>query len=61
MSDWMAITNGVAEPDLELIKQQAPQLVLKAAELEKVDWVGFLKQSKDWIQLQSNEYKFKSV
>lgn len=57
MSDWMALSNGVAEPDLELINQQAPQLVSKAAELEKVDWVGFLKQSKDWIQLQSNEYK----
>ena len=61
MSDWMALSNGVAEPDLELIKQQAPQLVLKAAELERVDWVGFIKQSKDWIQSQSNEYKIKSV
>ena len=61
ISDWMALNNGVAKPDLALIKQQAPQLVSKAAELEKVDWVGFLKQSKEWIRSQSNEYKVKSV
>ena len=61
MADWMALNNGVAQPDLELIKQQAPQLVSKAAELEKVDWVGFLKQSKEWIKSQSNDYKIKSV
>ncbi len=61
IADWMALNNGVTHPDLQLIKQQAPQLVSKAAELEKVDWVGFLKQSKEWIQSQSNEYKAKSV
>jgi len=61
MADWMALNNGVTQPDLELIKQQAPQLVSKAAELEKVDWVAFLKQSKEWIQSQSNNYKVKSV
>ena len=61
IADWMAINNGVSQPDLELIKQQAPQLVSKAAELEKVDWVGFLKQSKEWIKSQSNDYKFNSV
>ena len=61
IADWMAINNGVSEPDLELIKNQAPQLVAKAAELEKVDWIGFLKQSKDWIQSQSNDFKVKSV
>jgi len=61
MADWMALNNGVTQPDLELIKQQAPQLVSKAAELERVDWVAFLKQSKEWIQSQSNNYKLKSV
>jgi len=61
MADWMALNNGVTQPDLELIKQQAPQLVSKAAELERVDWVAFLKQSKDWIKSQSNNYKVKSV
>jgi len=61
MADWMALNNGVTQPDLELIKQQAPQLVSKAAELERVDWVAFLKQSKEWIQSQSINYKLKSV
>ena len=61
IADWMAQNNGVSQPDLQLIKQQAPQLVAKAAELEKVDWVGFLKQSKEWIKSQSNEYKLKKV
>ena len=61
MADWMALNNGVTQPDLELIKQQAPQLVSKAAELERVDWVAFLKQSKEWIQSQSINYKVKSV
>jgi len=61
IADWMALNNGVSQPDLELIKQQAPQLVSKAAELEKVDWVGFLKQSKEWIKSQSNDYKVKPI
>lgn len=61
MADWMALNNGVTQPDLELIKQQAPQLVSKAAELERVDWMAFLKQSKEWIQSQSINYKVKSV
>ena len=61
IADWMAINNGVTQPDLELIKQQAPQLVSKAAELEKVNWVGFLKQCKEWIKSQSNEYQIKSI
>tara|TARA_B100000579_G_scaffold211357_1_gene172722 strand:- start:4005 stop:5360 length:1356 start_codon:yes stop_codon:yes gene_type:complete len=61
IADWMALNNGVTKPDLNLIKQQAPQLVSKAAELEKVDWVGFLKQSKEWIKLQSNDQKIKSA
>ena len=61
IADWMALNNGVTQPDLELVKQQAPQLVSKAAELERVDWVAFLKQSREWIQSQSNNYKVKSV
>tara|TARA_B100000700_G_scaffold252983_1_gene284663 strand:- start:357 stop:1712 length:1356 start_codon:yes stop_codon:yes gene_type:complete len=61
IADWMALNNGVTKPDLELIKQQAPQLVSKAAELERVDWVAFLKQSKEWIQTQSINYKVKAV
>ena len=61
MADWMALNNGVSKPDLDLIKQQAPQLVAKAAELERVDWSSFLKQSKDWIKTQSSGYKINPV
>ena len=59
IADWMALNNGVTQPDLELIKQQAPQLVSKAAEIERIDWVAFLNQSKEWIQSQSNNSRVK--
>ena len=57
MADWMALNNGVSEPDLELLKQQAPQLVAKAAELERVNWMAFLKQGKNWVESQVKESK----
>jgi uncharacterized protein (DUF697 family) len=50
MADWMAMNAGVAEPDLERLKQQAPLLVAKAAERERLDWSGFLQQARDWAQ-----------
>ena len=61
IADWMALNNGVSQPDLELVKQQVPQLVAKAAELEKVDWVSFLRQSKEWIKSKPINYKLNSV
>ena len=48
----MALNNGVSQPDLELLKLQAPELISNAAEKEKVDWANFLKQSKSWINEQ---------
>ncbi len=50
MSDWLAINNGVAEPDLEALKQQASKLVSDAAAQEKMDWSVFLKQAKGWME-----------
>ena len=50
MADWLALNAGVAEPDLELLKQQAPLLVAKAAERERLDWQGFLQQAGRWAQ-----------
>ncbi|WP_269622826.1 YcjF family protein [Prochlorococcus marinus] len=50
MADWMALNNGVAKPDLDLLKLQAPELIAKAAEKEKVDWSSFVIQSKNWIK-----------
>ena len=49
MADWLAINAGVAEPDLQLLKQQAPLLVARAAEEERLDWPGFLQQSRHWL------------
>jgi hypothetical protein len=46
----MALNAGVAEPDLELLKQQAPLLVAKAAEQERMDWQAFLQQARQWSQ-----------
>ncbi len=61
MADWMALNNGVANPDLDLIKQQAPKLVANAAKLERVDWVGFIRQSKEWINDQTNNQGIKGI
>ncbi len=52
MADWMALNNGVSEPDLNLLKKQAPELVASAVRLEKVDWTSFIKQSSNWLKEQ---------
>ncbi len=49
MADWLALNNGVDAIDLEALKLQAPQLVANAAEHERVDWGGFIKQSLLWL------------
>jgi hypothetical protein len=42
---------GVPEAELErLLQQQAPLLVARAAEEEKLDWAGFLQQAQQWLQ-----------
>jgi hypothetical protein len=54
MADWMALNAGVAKPDLELLKQQAPLLVAKASEQERLNWQGFLQQAGRWMQGQAS-------
>jgi uncharacterized protein (DUF697 family) len=49
MADMLALSAGVAEPDLETIKRQAPLLIARAAEAEKIDWPAFLHQGRDWL------------
>ena len=49
MADWLALSAGVAEPDLAALQQQAPLLVARAAEEERVNWSGFLKESQQWL------------
>jgi len=57
MADYMALAAGVPESELErLLQQQAPLLVARAADQERLDWSGFVQQSQQWLkqQLQSN-------
>lgn len=50
MADVMALSVGVEAPDLTRIKREAPLLVARAAEAEKLDWSSFLNQARDWLQ-----------
>jgi hypothetical protein len=52
MADWMALNAGVAQPDLDDLKRQAPLLVAKAAERERLDLPGFADQAKEWLKTQ---------
>tara|TARA_Y100001968_G_scaffold332593_1_gene391380 strand:+ start:732 stop:2093 length:1362 start_codon:yes stop_codon:yes gene_type:complete len=54
MADWMALNNGVSDIDLELLKEQSTQLVKRAADEERLDWLGFLNQSREWIESRSS-------
>ncbi len=55
MADYMALAAGVPEAELEqLLQQQAPLLVARAAEEEKLDWAGFLQQAQQWLQQSGN-------
>lgn len=54
MADYMALAAGVPEEELEaLLQRQAPLLVARAAEEEKLDWSGFLQQGQQWLRQQS--------
>ena len=51
MADTMALAAGVPEAELEaLLQRQAPVLVARAAEEERLDWAGFLQQAVQWLQ-----------
>tara|TARA_B000000565_G_scaffold45439_1_gene30236 strand:- start:451 stop:1779 length:1329 start_codon:yes stop_codon:yes gene_type:complete len=50
MADWMALNAGVEEPDLEELKRQAPLLVARAAEQERLDLSGFAQQARQWLK-----------
>lgn len=53
MADMLALSVGVPEPDLAAIQRQAPLLVSRAAEAEKLDWAAFLEQARQWLRSQS--------
>lgn len=51
MADYLALSVGVPEEELEALLQcQAPLLVARAAEEERLDWAGFLEQGRQWLQ-----------
>ena len=61
MADYMALAAGVPEAELErLLQQQAPLLVARAAEEEKLDWAGFLQQAQQWLQQSGTALVLKS-
>jgi hypothetical protein len=49
MADLLALSAGVSAPDLALIQREAPLLVARAAEAERLDWSKFLQEAKGWI------------
>ncbi|MEB3201532.1 MAG: DUF697 domain-containing protein, partial [Synechococcus sp.] len=55
MADMLALSVGVPEPDLAAIKRQAPLLVARAAEAEKLDWSAFLDQGRQWLASQAGD------
>ena len=46
LADFMAITKGVEEPDLDFIKKNSDKIVEKAFEKEKINWKGFISDLK---------------
>ena len=50
MADYLALAAGVPEAELDaLLQRQAPLLVARAAEEERIDWAGFLQQGRQWL------------
>ena len=51
MADYMALAAGVPEEELEvLLQRQAPLLVARAAEEEKLNWNAFLTSAQQWLK-----------
>ena len=42
LADFMAITKGVSEPDLEFIKENSEKIVERAFENEKINWKSLM-------------------
>ena len=49
MADMLALSAGVSEPDLARLRLEAPLLVARAAERERLDWGAFLEQARHWL------------
>lgn len=53
MADTLALAAGVTEPDLATIRREAPLLIARAAEQERLDWGDFLRQGRRWWEQQA--------
>jgi hypothetical protein len=53
MADTLARSVGVDEPDLERLRREAPLLVARAAEEERLNWQGFVQQARQWLAEQA--------
>jgi uncharacterized protein (DUF697 family) len=53
MADVLALSSGVGAPDLERIKREAPLVVARAMESERLDWPLFLQQGRQWLRQQA--------
>ncbi len=47
LADFMAITKGVSEPDLEFIKENSEKIVERAFENEKINWKSLITELKN--------------
>ena len=47
LADFMAITKGVSEPDLDFIKENSEKIVEKAFENEKINWKSLITELKN--------------
>jgi hypothetical protein len=55
MADYLALASGVPEAELQaLLQRQAPLLVARAAEEEKLNWSSFLQQGQEWLRQQAS-------
>lgn len=57
MADVLALSAGVTAPDLERIRREAPLLVARAAEAERIDWAAFLQQGHDWLRREAGQLR----
>ncbi|MFM7269011.1 MAG: YcjF family protein [Cyanobium sp.] len=55
MADLLALSSGLSEPDLARIQREAPLLVARAAQEERLDWGEFLRQARGWWDQQPRE------
>ena len=46
LADFMAITKGIPEPSLELIKKNSDKIVANSFESEKINWMSFISDLK---------------